>query len=238
MSGPGGDGSAEALVAKAARGIASWGVCLGHKCEDGQSTLRFAAVCTPPCPHALSFALKTALSGRVFAALRAIKGVVKKIKTCGECVTHEDISAAAPTAPAPWRYWPAMRRATAPSRSGTSVAAQRRLPDARAPLRFISDRTRFTPRAAAIGVRLLRGTPSGCQKSLSEGLSPGRLSQSHGQGCYSQRLPLPTSYTGKNVLADAGRFTNSSLAILAAMRRASSLASCLKAVRPVFSSAK
>ena len=111
----------------------------------------------------------------------------------------EDITAAAPTAPAAWRYWPAMRRATAPSRSGTNVAAKRRLPDARAPLRFISDRTRFTPRAAAIGARLLRGTPSGCQKSLSEGLSPGRLSQSHGQGCYSQRLPLPTSQTGKRL---------------------------------------
>ena len=92
MSGPGGDGSAEALVAKAARGIASWGVCLGHKCEDGQSTLRRTAVCTPPCPHALSFAPKTALSGRVFAALRAIKRVVEKIKTCGKCVTHEDIT--------------------------------------------------------------------------------------------------------------------------------------------------
>ena len=39
------------------------------------------------CPRALSFAPKTALSGRVFAALKAIKGVVEKIKTCGECVT-------------------------------------------------------------------------------------------------------------------------------------------------------
>ena len=40
------------------------------------------------CPRALSFAPKTALSGRVFAALKAINGVVEKIKTCGECVTR------------------------------------------------------------------------------------------------------------------------------------------------------
>ena len=43
------------------------------------------------CPRALSFAPKTALSGRVFAALKAIKGVVEKIKTCGECVTRRNL---------------------------------------------------------------------------------------------------------------------------------------------------
>ena len=43
------------------------------------------------CPRALSFAPKTALSRRVFAALKAIKGVVEKIKTCGECVTRGNL---------------------------------------------------------------------------------------------------------------------------------------------------
>ena len=48
------------------------------------------------CPRALSFPPKTALSGRVFAALKAIKGVGEKIKTCGECVTRGDVTAGAP----------------------------------------------------------------------------------------------------------------------------------------------
>ena len=90
MSGPGGDGSAEALAAKAARGIASGEYALATSAKTDKAHCG-SPQCALPCPRALSFAPKTALSGRVFAALKAIKGVVEKIKTCGECVTRGNL---------------------------------------------------------------------------------------------------------------------------------------------------
>ena len=85
MSGPGGDGSAEALVAKAARGIASGEYALATSAKTTKHC--GSPQCALPLPPREKFAPKTALSGRVFAALKAINGVVEKIKTCGECVT-------------------------------------------------------------------------------------------------------------------------------------------------------
>ena len=64
------------------------------------------------CPRALSFAPKTALSGRVFAALKPNKGVVEKIKTCGECVTRGDVTAGAPNSSGSLAMLEEMRRAS------------------------------------------------------------------------------------------------------------------------------